>query len=207
MYIDGVNLKLSTGELTATYTTPVRDVSYVAAFSIAIDAITSITTSLAFDSEGSRKFDDSTTLRFVGEETAGALTFEIRISEDDIVWSSWTPFRKGDFYCRYFQLRMTMTREATDVDLLCSQFDYSADLPDVDEFSDGVVTISDADAGITVTFSKTYHEVPVVALDIASGNASYYKVTNLDTTDFDIHLYDIAGAKQTGTFNWKSHGI
>lgn len=205
MYIDNGNLKLSTGELSATYTTPVRDVSFVGTFSITIDALAVITTSLAFDSDAVRKFSDSRTLRFVGEEIAGALTFEVRTSEDDITWTSWEPFRRGDFYCRYFQLRMTMTREATDIDLLCSRFNYSADLPDIDETGEGEVTV--AETGDTITFTKIYHQNPVIAIDILTGDAAYWKVTSLDTTGFDVHLYDVAGQRRVGTFTWKAHGI
>lgn len=205
MYIDGNNLKLSSNELIGQYVTPVRDIGYVATFAIAIDAVAAITTSLAFNSESSRRFDSSTTMRFVGEEQAGALSFEIRYSEDDITWTSWSGFRKGDYYCRYFQLRMTMTRTGLGVDLLCSRFDYSTDLPDVNE--KGLEEVVDADAGKEIIFIKTFHQDPVVNVAILDGSGVYYRVINRDTTGFTVVLYDRYGATTTGNFEFHAYGV
>lgn len=205
MYVDAGNLKLSSNELVGTYTTPVRDVGYLATFAIAIDAIAAITTSLAFSSEPTRTFASSATLRFVGEEDAGALTFEIRTSEDNVTWTSWTGFRRGDYYCRYFQLRMTMTRSGLDIDLLCSRFDYSTDLPDVKD--KGADTVSVAATGKAVTFNKTYHQEPHVNIVITSGTGIYSRFSAKDSTGFTVILYDATGTEATGDFEWDSYGV
>ena len=205
MYIDGVNLKLSADELSGTYTTPVRDIGYVASFSIVIDAIAAISTSLAFDTDAVRKFSSSATLRFTGGEMAGDLSFEIKTSEDNIVWTDWKKHRKGDFYCRYFQLRMTMHRDALDVDLVCSRFDYWVDLPNVDETSSDEVT--DADTGKAVVFTKTFQQEPIVNVTIIDGTGVYYRHISKDSTGFTIKLYNAAGASVVGNFEYHAHGI
>lgn len=205
MYIDGANIKLDANELVGQYVTPVRDVGYVASFAIAIDAVAAIATSLGFDTEPTRRFDSSATLRFVGEEDAGALSFEIKHSEDNITWTSWESFRKGDYYCRYFQLRMTMTRTGLDVNLLCSRFDYSTDLPDINEKGEDEVT--DAGAGKSVVFAKTFHQEPIVNITIVDGTGVYYRHTAKDTTGFTVVLYNAAGAAVVGNFEWHAYGV
>lgn len=201
----GDNLKISDGELSGTYTTSQRDIGYVATFYIGIEVITSITQGLRFDSDPNAKFDDSETLRFTGEETPGAATFEIKTSSDGMNWSGWLPYQAGDYNCRYFQLRMTLTRESVSTNLLCSQLDYYADLPDVDEIIDDEVT--DAGNGKAVTFTKTFHEAPALNITILSGDGVYWKAFNLDTTGCTIKLYNEYGVNQTGQFRAYIHGV
>ncbi len=201
----GDNLIISAGQLTGTYITAEQDIGYVATFQIASEIITAISQGTKFDSDAGTKFNDDSTTRFTGSEAPGSWSLEIRTSEDDITWTSYETWEAGDYKCRYFQLRLTLTRESTETSLICSKFDYFADLPDVDDFGTGEVT--DVSAGDDISFAKTYHETPVVAIEIDSGEASFWKATSIDTTGFTVHLYDAAGASRLGTFSWKSHGI
>ena len=203
--VDGDNLIISSGQLSGTYITAEQDIGYVATFQIATEIITAITQGTKYDSDAGAKYDDDATTRYTGSEAPGSWSLEIRTSEDDITWTSYETWEAGDYKCRYFQLRLTLTRESTETSLICSKFDYFADLPDVDDFGTGEVT--DVSAGDDISFAKTYHETPVVAIEIDSGEASFWKATSIDTTGFTVHLYDAAGASRLGTFSWKSHGI
>ena len=203
--VSGDNLIISSGELTGTYETPERDMGYLASFSLLAEVITAISESLAFDSDAGKAFDDDPTLRFTGTEAQGAYSLEIRTSEDDITWTSYAPFQKGDYYCRYFQLRLTLTRESVETSLICSQFNYWADLPDVNEIQDGEVTV--AGDGDDITFTKTFHQDPVVSVTILTGSGVYWKETGLDTTGVNIKLYDASGTAQTGTLRIHIYGI
>jgi predicted phage tail protein len=203
--VDGNNLQIVTGEVTGTYTTPERDIGYVATFYVGIEAITSISQGRRFDDDGTTKFNSSATARFSGEETPGAATFEIRTSEDDITWTDWKAWQAGDYKCRYFQLRMTLTRQNVADDLECSQFNYYADLPDIDEIQDGEVTV--AGDGDDISFTKTFHENPALNVTILTGDGVYWKASSLDTDSVNIKLYNISGTAVTGTFRIHIHGV
>jgi len=205
--VTGNNLKITGTAISGNYVTPVRDVGYVATFYLGIEDVVSVTAGTAFDSDATKKFNDNSTERFTGTEAPGATRYDVSTSEDNVTWSAWATWQSGDYKCRYFKLKQWLMRDTADTDLQCSTFDSYADLPDVDEYSSSAVTVSVAATGADVTFTKTYHETPVIAVDIASGYGTYYKITSLDTTGFTCHLYDSAGTLRTGTFNWKSHGI
>jgi hypothetical protein len=203
----GDNLELDTGELSGTYDTPVRDLGYVSTITIKAEVIATISHDLQWDSDAGATFDSDPTLRFSGYEAPSNWSLQIKTSEDNITWSDWTDFQIGDYKCRYFQLRLNLSREDADVDLEVSTFDYYADLPDVFDKGDDSVTVA-AD-GCDVTFNQEYHDADElrVRISITSGNAVYWKVTSKTTTGFTVTLYDAGGTPRTGDFEWESQGI
>lgn len=203
--VDGSNLQIVDGELTGTYTTPVVDVGYVATFLLGIEAITTISSGARFNDDGTTRFNSSETLRFTGEESPGSATFEVKISEDNITWSDWATWQFGDYKCRYYQLRMTLTRENVADDLECSQLKHYADLPDVDEY--GSDSVSVAGDGATIVFDKEFHEAPNVHIEITSGTGVYIRFTAKDEDGFTVKLYDASGTAVTGDFEWHAHGV
>ncbi|MFH1653600.1 MAG: hypothetical protein ABIE74_06055, partial [Pseudomonadota bacterium] len=203
--IDGSSLEIESGYLSGTYETPVRDLGYVSTVYIGIEAVITIATGRAFDDDSVTRFNTSDTLRFSGEESPGAATFEIKISDDNITWSGWMEYQAGDYNCRYYQIRMTLTRENVGDDLECTTFDHYGDLPDVDEY--GSDTVTDAGTGKAVVFTKNYHEEPNVHIEITSGSGIYAQFTSKSTTGFTVKLYDASGVAQTGDLDWHGHGI
>lgn len=204
----GDNLEIDTGLLSGTYTTPVRDVGYVANFKIGVESVVVDATSndAEFDDDLTREFDDDETSRFSGEEVVGAIAIEIRTSEDNITWTAWKTWQAGDYKCRYFQLKFTLSRSDTSKIIQCSVFNYYADLPDVDD--KGTATISVAASGVSVTFNKTFHEAPSVNVDIISGSGVVHKFTVAPTTTgFTVKLYDLSAVAQTGDIRWHAHGV
>ena len=203
----GDNLIISAGKLTGTYITPERDEGYVATFRLQIDSTTSITQSTAFDTSATAKFDDDATTRFTGSEAPGASTFEIRTSEDNITWTAWTDYQVGDYTCRYHQIRMTITRESVSTALLCSALNYYADLPDVVERGSDSVAVGDEAVGVTITYSKTFHETPQMIVELVGGNFAYYRTHFAVTTECTVYLYENDGTAKAGSFRWIAHGI
>ncbi len=202
----GDNLELSSGYLTGTYETPVIDVGYVATFKIGIEEIVTAAGDTAFDDFTAETFDDMGTRRFSGEEVAGAASFEIKTSDDNVTWSAYTAWTAGDYKCRYYQIRMTLTRSDAGQTLQCSELTHYADLPDVDETGDDAV--SSAGDGKAVTFTKTFHEIPAVNIDIVSGSGYVHKFSVVpSTTGFTVKLYDMAGSAVTGDFRYHAHGV
>ncbi len=203
----GDNLIISTGYLIGTYTTSVKDIGYICDARIMITGIASLSENTAWDSDAARKFDDSTTLRFTGSETPSSLSYEIRTSTDNVTWTDWETWITADYNCRYYQIRMSITREGIDTSpIIVSILDIDADLPDIDE--NGTDTVSVAADGKAVTFTKTYHEAPLVNINITSGDAYAYKFSvNPTITGFTVKLYQLNGTAVTGDFSWSSHGI
>ncbi len=198
-------LIISDGEFSGTYTAPIRDFGYVATVYIGVDVIASISTGRRFNSDAVSRFTDSTTYRFTGQETLRAASFRIRTSEDNVVWSDWSDYQPGDYYCRYFQIEMTLTRENLGDYITCSTLSYFGDLPDIDEHGSGEVTV--ADDGREVFFTEIFHEEPSVHIEITSGAGIYSQFVDKSTTGFTVKLYNAQGVAQTGTFDWHSHGI
>jgi len=199
-------IELQEANLTGTYLTPVRDIGYVATFKVGVEGISVAGGDSTWQSFGEQRFNElADTIRFLGVEQAGALTYEINYSEDNLVWSGWQPWIPADYKCRYFQIRMTMTRASTAISLICSTLNYFADLPDIDEMQN--LTISNAVAGVAVTFAKTFHESPGVNVTILSGTGVYHTVASLNTLGVTIKLFDVAGTAQTGNIRIHVHGI
>ncbi len=202
---EGESIVITDGVMSGTYTTPVRDFGYVASVYIGIDVIVSTSLGRRFDSDGVTKFNDSPSYRFTGQETLRAAGFRIRTSEDNITWKDWEDYQPGDYYCRYFQIELTLYRENIGDEITCSTFQYFGDLPDVDDY--GNDTVVSAVDGKQVFFGKTYHEEPSVHIEIRSGSGIYSQFTDKSITGFTVKLYDAQGVTQAGMFDWHSHGI
>lgn len=197
--------KTGTYETPSRYTTPVRDLGYIATFKVGIESIATISSGATLLDFPGMTLQDFPGMRLSGSEQPGALSFEIRTSDDNGTWSDWEDWQAGDYTCRYFQLRMTMSRDDLSQDLECSQFDYYADLPDVDDFGTGEVTVA-AD-GAEITFNKEFHSAPHVNIIILTGDGYLHKFSVVpDTTGFTVKLYDLSLVAKTGTFSWAAHG-
>jgi hypothetical protein len=204
----GDNIELDAGELTGTYTTDVRDAGYVANFGIKVETIVVDATSSdqEFDDDPDEEWDDSETKRFSGDEVVGAVGLEIRTSDDNVTWSDWIAYQAGDYSCRYFQLRATLTRQNTATVLQLTEMNYYADLPDCDEYGSDAVSV--AGDGKSVAFTKMFHQDANVNIEILSGTGTYHRFSvNPDSTGFTVKLYDSSGTAVVGDFSWYAHGI
>lgn len=101
---------------------------------------------------------------------------------------------------------MTLTRESLSQALQCSQLNYYADLPDVDEFGEFEITVA-AD-GAEITFSKEFHQTPSVNIDILTGDGYVHKFSVApDLTGFTDKFYNMSGTAVTGTGRYHAHGV
>src|SRR3569832_2078114 len=80
------------------------------------------------------------------------------------------------------------------------------DVPDV--FDRGSAAITDAVAGITVSYNRQFHIPPEVTLTLKGGTViAIPKLTNVTAIDFTVVLVDPATNNQvTGSFTWSAHG-
>jgi predicted phage tail protein len=205
LVVEDDKLVIAEGELSGIYTAPIRDLGYVSTVYIGIDVICTLYTGRKFNDDSVTRFDSSDSLRFSGEESPGVASFEIRTSEDNVQWTDWGLYQSGDYLCRYFQIRMTLTRGSVGELVACSTLKYHGDLPDIDEY--GSDRVSNASEGKQIVFVKTFHEEPNVHIEITNGNGIYAKFTDKSVVGFTVKLYDAQGVEQTGDFDWHAHGI
>jgi hypothetical protein len=199
-------LQHSGSNLSGTYTTPVRDLGFVATFGIQITvAVSNLNTTARMNDSSTARMSDDLTLRMSGADAPNNASFQIKTSNDNITWSAWTPYQDGDYTCRYFQIQMTITRANTGQTIACGNLDYIANLPSVVDSGSG--TVSNASTGVTVTFAKTFHQTPVVNITILTGSGIYAQVSSVSTTGFTVKLYNASGTAQTGTFSWVGNGV
>lgn len=205
LLVNGVNLTIADGFMSGTYTAPIRDFGYLATVYIGIDVVVSLYTGRRFNDDTTTRFNSSDSLRFSGVESPGLAMFEIRTSEDNVVWTPWQQYQAGDYLCRFFQVRMTLLRLNIGDTVNCSSLKTHGDLPDIDDGGHNEVT--DAVQGKEIVFTKLYHEEPIVNVTITGGSGMYPRFLEKSITGFRIQLLDGAGAPRTGTFDWLAHGI
>lgn len=202
----GDNLELDTNKLTGTYETAVKDIGYICTPKInAQTVVVDASSDRAWDDSETATWDESETERWSGAEVVGAVDIEIRTSEDNSTWTAYKTWQAGDYKCRYYQLKITLSRADVGKTIQMTELNHGADLPDVDDVQD--CTVSVAADGCAVTFVKTFHEDPALNVTILTGDGMVWKASSLDTTGVTIKLYDLTGTVKTGTFRLHIHGV
>jgi len=202
----GGNLQMDADETTMEYYSNIKDLTYLCESRVLIDYTITVTEALTWESNPTQALNDSTTLRWAGEEEPSSILFEIRTSEDNATWTDWETLISADFYMRYYQIRCTITNEDPETITIVSALTVKTDLPDIDEKTADEVTV--AASGKAILFSKTFHETPLVAIDVLDGLAFLHKITNLSTSGCTVMLYQADGTTTaTGNFKYHAHGI
>jgi hypothetical protein len=201
----GGNLYMAEGETTCIYYTSIKDCTYLCEARVLINYTITVTEAVTWQSNPTARLNDSETLRWAGEEDPSSILFEIRTSEDNATWSDWETLISADYYMRYYQVRLTITNDDPETVTIVSGLTLKTDLPDIDEKGTGEVTV--AGDGDAITFVKTFHETPLVNVDILDGDAFVHKILNLSTTGCTVKLYALDGSTKTGNFKYHAHGI
>ena len=198
-------LEVAATYVQGTYSTPVRDLGYVATFTISASAVVTIPNSTLMNSSSTLLMNSDLTERMSGANTDLPAQLYIKTSQDNITWTAWQPFQSGDYICRYFQIAMIVARTDTSTVIQASALDYIVDLPSVVDTPSGSVSI--AASGVYVNFIKTFHKNPAVNVTILSGAGVIATVTNISTTDCLVTLYNSSLTPQTGAFVLTVNGV
>lgn len=123
-------------------------------------------------------------------------------------YGAWRRFSPGDYEYSDALVRLVVTSASTDRALV-TDLQMTVDVPDLSDR--GSATITDANAGAVVVFSRLFHVIPEVVAAVKSGagsNPIAVEMKALPTkTGFTARMRDtITGAYVTGSFTWAANG-
>jgi len=120
-------------------------------------------------------------------------------------YADFKDFIQGDYEYRYALFRAVLESQSAARASLTGM-SLQVDVPDV--FDRGSAAITDAVAGITVSYNRQFHIPPEVTLTLKGGTViAIPKLTNVTAIDFTVVLVDPATNNQvTGSFTWSAHG-
>lgn len=123
-------------------------------------------------------------------------------------YEKWRDFIPGDYEYREAMFRVVLTSKNADRGLL-TNLQATVDVPDL--IDRGSATITNAAAGIAVSYNRTFHVVPEITLAArggSGGNPIAPEFNGAPTkTSFSVRLRDtVTGVYVTGSFTWAAHG-
>lgn len=132
---------------------------------------------------------------FYHRDDSSNIYIQWRHSEDNITWTDWKDISTADGKFRYYQFQIALSSKNHKFTSLTS-FIVNIDVPDKDcYFHDQV--ISNANSGVTVTFTQSYVIIPTVVASISDGTNGYCVVTSKSTTQATVKTYNNSGTAIT----------
>lgn len=138
-----------------------------------------------------------------------AITFEDfkQILDGGIV-PGYVPFRDfipGDYEYQTALFRAVLQSSNSDRARL-SQFRVDVDVPDIIET--GTAIITNASAGLRINFTRTFHVVPEITMNLRGGSVIAIPdlLGDADLLGFTAILRDMTDTRVTGTVTWAAHG-
>lgn len=125
----------------------------------------------------------------------------LKYKDANNVWSGYQPWDVGFLETSAIQMKVVMDN----LQGLCSvsKFTPTVDVEVRYERGQGVaVSVS----GASVTFSKSFFEVPNITPSIVSAGALIYEISAKSESGFTIKLYDSTGAATSGVIDWQAFG-
>jgi predicted phage tail protein len=131
-------------------------------------------------------------------------TFEIRTSNDNVIFTAWAPFVTGFYSARYLQVRANLA--TLDINYLprMTSLLMKVDVPDrVLHFEDASVPSS----GLHLTFTPPFVNVQTVQVTIQGGLVGDdYRVTNKNNDGCDVQVFNSAGTAKAGVLDVDAFG-
>lgn len=121
-------------------------------------------------------------------------------------YTDWRDFVPGDYEYQEAMFRAVIESKNSDRGLLTG-FEVAVDVPDL--IDRGSATIVDANAGITIVFSRTFHLVPEITLSTkggVSGTTLTPELVSATKTSCVVKMKNQNGVYSTGSFTWAAHG-
>ena len=127
---------------------------------------------------------------------------EIRVSKDNITWSSWRNFTESQYQFRYVQIRCNLSTQNNHYSPEVNTLKLYIDVPDV--LDNGTVDVPVG--GITVKYNQNYYAIPSVT-PYALGYGVVCQITDKTTTSFKVRVLNSETLEDLGgRINWISRG-
>jgi hypothetical protein len=168
-----------------------------------------ITDGIGTFDEAEGLFDDRMGL-FDGEDIDGIeIKSFIRQTDDDPTgtpsWTDWKQFVSGDYTARGFDFKIEIESQDASLNVAISELVVEIDVPDI---TDSGSALSSASSAVTIPFNKTFVKpTPVVGItQLAGSTGDYWLITNINSTSFDIEIFNSVGTRVIRGFNWNAQG-
>lgn len=121
-------------------------------------------------------------------------------------YTTFKEFITGDY--TYDKALFRLAVESTTSDrAMVETVDIAIDVDDV--YDRGMATVRDRNAGVTVTFARTFTIEPEIVVSMRTGSSDQFVrpvVTEVTKTNFKVMLYDMNNELTTGQFTWTAAG-
>src|SRR3990167_854950 len=193
------------------YTTPAIDQGKMGQAAVLLTlAVSALDAAGWYDSYPARWFDTYGTDWFSLLTADAAITIEIQLSDDNVVWGAWLTYQQGASYAfRYMKVRVTATPQSDTAWVKSTVFRLTIDVQDVTQ---QVRNYSVPAAVTTVTYASltpaaTYVVAPYLTPILKGGLVNKAIIINAITaTQFDIAVRDKADALIAATVDLDIHG-
>lgn len=119
-------------------------------------------------------------------------------------WSAWSKITVGDYDARAFKFKVEVSTAELSHQIYITELNVTCDTPDRTEWIKGITS----GTGVySFAYTKQFYVEPSVAItaqDMDSGD--YYRITNSDTSGFDIQFFDSGNNGISRTFNVFARG-
>ena len=181
-----------------TYTTQPVDVGLITTAPVYIDTLVELLSTVPPWSEFDLPWSAYAAPEWTWQGRASGLTasYEIRVSDDNVSWSTWQPFVPGAYRLRYLQIRVTLgTDDIANLPYM-TELVVKVDVPDrVEHFEDVAVP----PAGVTLSFAPHFVGVQTVQVTLQSAaSGDRFTVTGKSNSGVTVRVFDETGAAKVG---------
>ena len=150
--------------------------------------------------------DDGRPSPFDGADGANAHSIlEISTSDDNVTYSSYSPFVVGEYIGRYFKFRVLFTSDDLKARSLISSLSVSSAIPKRRESGNDIAS---GTGGKAVTFGSAFKTNPAIGISAQNmDTGDYYTITSKSGTGFTIEFFNSSDTSINRTFDYIAEGV
>jgi hypothetical protein len=158
-----------------------------------IRAVTSIRSLTTFRGIGGQKIRTLSSIRNVTSirginQSAWSISLEYSVSEDNIVWSSWSPLNSSSLIFRYIKFRLVLLSNDPLISPKVSKAEVKIDMPDRKEYG---VDLNIPTGGLTVLYPTAFKINPAVTPVLQNGAVDdRIEYTSKNVSGFTIKVFN-----------------
>lgn len=126
---------------------------------------------------------------------------QISLSDDNVVWTDWTPYINGDYTFKHAKFRLKLYTDNPQNYPEVTQFVATVDMPDRTERGMGVSVLA---GGTAITFTKEFMVAPIMRASItAAQSGDTVNITSITTTGATLQVLN-GGSGVARTMDWQA---